>query len=197
MARLFSNLFATDRPFLVASTLSLLPIRIRSESRKESRAMRKRTERLPDGDRGLPPGWRAEMPSELHPLKSTLKTIANKEVLRNKSRAGTVFGHAQRPSKNAFQLHNGLSNRQSALLVQMRTEKRGLKDFNRRVPDAISANCFAETAVSGVLLRCQKIRRLRLLNERRAAAKAIKFNGRQILGQFRIENYCIDAAEAR
>jgi hypothetical protein len=90
----------------------------------------------------------------------------------------------------------------------MRTEKIGLKDFlfNRRVPDATDNKCTCREGrqtVSHVLMRCRRFQKLRyqelgsipgrhnlraLLNERKAAAKAIRFMElTEILGQFRIE----------
>ena len=90
----------------------------------------------------------------------------------------------------------------------MRTEKIGLRDFlfSRRVPDVTDDKCpcrEGRQTVSHILLRCRKFRQLRrqelgtipgrhnlrtLLNERKAAAKAINFMEQtEILGQIGIE----------
>ena len=161
-----------------------------------------------------PAGPRAGEPAELHNLRSTLKTWAHKEANKDwarqwasEKRGRTTFRYTPKPTKSILQLHDGLSKRQSALLVQLRTEKIGLNDFlfSRRVPDAKDPNCLCQEGrqtVSHVLLRCRKYRQLRrqelgrlpgrhdlrdMLNERKAAAKAIKFMElTEILGQFRI-----------
>ncbi|KAJ6437592.1 hypothetical protein O9K51_09799 [Purpureocillium lavendulum] len=163
-----------------------------------------------------PAGSRAEMPAELYSLRSTLKTRAHKEANKTwaakwaaEERGRTTYRYTPKPTKKVLQLHDGLSKRQSALLVQMRTEKIGLNDFlfSRRVPDATDASCpcrEGRQTVSHVLLRCRKYRQLRrqelghlpgrhdlrgILSERKAAAKAIKFMElTEILGQFRIES---------
>ncbi|KAK4071132.1 hypothetical protein Purlil1_13494 [Purpureocillium lilacinum] len=167
-------------------------------------------------ERGAP-GPRAEMPTELYSLRSTRRTWTHKEAHKAwaarwaaETRGRTSYRYTPRPNKKVLRLHDGLSKRQSALLVQLRTEKIGLKDFlfNRRVPDATDANCpcrEGRQTVSHVLLRCRKYRQLRrqelgplpgrhdlrdLLRERKAAAKAIKFMElTEILGQFRIESH--------
>ncbi|KAK4069807.1 hypothetical protein Purlil1_13645 [Purpureocillium lilacinum] len=123
--------------------------------------------------------------------------------------ADECMRYTPKPTKKVLRLHDGLSKRQSALLVQLRTEKIGLDDFlfNRRVPDATKANCLCREGrqtVSHVLLRCRKYRQLRhqelghlpgrhdlrdIMSERKAAAKAIKFMElTEVLGQFRIES---------
>ena len=163
-----------------------------------------------------PAGPRAEEPPELYSLRSTLKTWAHKEANSTwaakwavDERGRTSFRYTPKPTKKVMQLHDGLSKRQSAILVQMRTEKIGLNDFlfGRRVPDVTDANCpcrEGRQTVSHVLLRCRKHRQLRqreldgilgrhdlrnLLNERKVATKAIKFMElTEILGQFRIES---------
>jgi ribonuclease HI len=168
-------------------------------------------------------GWReigqagpvAEQPQKLYRLRSTLKTWAHKEANKpwhtnwaSDTRGRTSFRCTPRPTKRTLQLHEGLSKRHSAILVQMRTEKIGLKDFlfNRRVPDATDNKCSCREGrqtVLHILLRCRRFRQLRrqelgtipgrhnlrtLLNERKAAAKAIRFMEQtEILGQFRTE----------
>ena len=161
-------------------------------------------------------GPRAERPESLYSLRSTLKTWAHKEANKTwttrwaaEERGRSSFRLTPKPTKGVLQLHDGLSKRQSALLVQMRTEKIGLNDFlfNRRVPGATDARCHCSEGrqtVPHVLLRCRKYRRLRnqelghlpgrhnlrsILNERKAAAKAIKFMElTEILGHIRIES---------
>ena len=126
------------------------------------------------------------------------------------SRGRTSYRCTPKPTKKVLRLHDGLSKRQSARLVQLRTNKIGLKDFsfNRRVPDTTDANCpcrEGRQTVSHILLRCRTYRQLRrqelghlsgrhdlrdILSERKAAAKAIKFMElTEILGQFRIESH--------
>lgn len=167
-------------------------------------------------ERGAP-GPRAEMPAELYSLRSTRKTWTHKEAHKAwaatwaaEKRGRTSYRCTPKPTKKVLRLHGGLSKRQSALLVQLRTEKIGLKDFlfNRRVPDATDANCpcrEGRQTVSHILLRCRTYRQLRrqelghlsgrhdlrdILSERKAAAKAIKFMElTEILGQFRIESH--------
>ncbi|KAJ6439009.1 reverse transcriptase [Purpureocillium lavendulum] len=166
-------------------------------------------------ERGAP-GPRAEMPAELYSLRSTRKTWTHKEAHKAwaatwaaEKRGRTSYRCTPKPTKKVLRLHGGLSKRQSALLVQLRTEKIGLKDFlfNRRVPDTTDANCpcrEGRQTVSHILLRCRTYRQLRrqelgqlsgrhdlrdILSERKAAAKAIKFMElTEILGQFRIES---------
>ncbi|KAJ6436234.1 reverse transcriptase [Purpureocillium lavendulum] len=163
-----------------------------------------------------PAGPRAQMPAELYTLRSTLKTWAHREANKTwttqwaaEKRGRTTFRYTPKPTKRVLRLHDGMNKRQSALLVQMRTEKIGLNDFlfNRRVPDATDASCpcrEGRQTVSHVLLRCRKYRQLRrqelghlpgrhdlrgILNERKAAAKATRFMElTEILGQFRIES---------
>ena len=94
------------------------------------------------------------MPAELYSLRSTRKTWTHKEAHKTwaarwaarwaaEKRGRISYRCTPKPTKKVLRLHDGLSKRQSALLVQLRTEKIGLKDFlfNRRVPDAADANC--------------------------------------------------------
>ncbi|KZL82178.1 zinc knuckle [Colletotrichum incanum] len=77
-----------------------------------------------------------------------------------------------------YSLHEGLSKRQSLILVQIRTEKIRLKDFlfNRRVPDATDANCLYREGRQTELKSIPGRHNLRaVLNKRKAAAKAIRF----------------------
>ncbi|KAK5637254.1 hypothetical protein RRF57_012966 [Xylaria bambusicola] len=101
-----------------------------------------------------------------------------------------------------------LSKRHSAILVQLRTEKIGLRDFlfKRKVPDITDPKCSCgerRQTVLHVLFQCRQFKDLRnqelgripgrgnlraVLNKRKTAIKAIRFiEQTQILGQFRIE----------
>ncbi|RYC78566.1 hypothetical protein BFJ63_vAg18561 [Fusarium oxysporum f. sp. narcissi] len=157
-------------------------------------------------------GPKAAEPQQLYPLRSTMKTWSHKETIMSwerdwisETRGRASFRHTPKPSRKVVDLHDGLSKKHSALLTQLRTEKIGLKDFlyNRKVPGISSNRCPCGSdrqTVAHVLLRCRQHRQLRdqelgrlrgrnnlrkLLNERKAAAKAIKFiELTQILGQF-------------
>ncbi|EEY23737.1 conserved hypothetical protein [Verticillium alfalfae VaMs.102] len=157
----------------------------------------------------------ADRPWELYSLQSTLKTWTHKEASKawqrkwtSETRGRTSFRYTPKPTKKILQLHEGLIKRQSAILLQMRTEKIGLRKFlfSRRVPDITDDACpcrEGRQTVSHVLLRRRRFRQLRrqelgsipgrndlraLLNKRTAAAKAIRFMEQtEILGQFRIE----------
>lgn len=155
-------------------------------------------------------GWRtgdrrgqtAEPPVKLHPLKTTLKTwcrkIANqcwqaRWTAESKGRA--THRHTPIPTKKVLQLHKDLSKTESALLVQMRTEKIGLKDFlfNHRVPGFHNARCHCgerRQTVAHVLLSCRHYKDLRrqelghfpgrnnlraILSTRKSAIRAIRF----------------------
>lgn len=126
-------------------------------------------------------GWResgevgppAEQPPQLFSLQSTLATWAHKEA--NKARetkckadtkGRTTARFTPRPTKKILRLHEGLSKRHSAILVQMRTEKIGLKHFlfNRRVPGIMDDKCTCregQQTVSHVLMQCRQFRQLR------------------------------------
>jgi ribonuclease HI len=161
-------------------------------------------------------GPRAEPPSELYALRSTLKTwsrkTANKQWQVNwaaETKGSATRRHTPIPTKKVLQLHKDLSKRESAILVQMRTEKIGLKDFlfQRRVPGHTDSKCDCGSrrqTVAHILLDCRKRRDLRrqelgrfpgrnnlraILNTRKLAIKAIKFMEQtRILGHDRIEN---------
>ena len=113
------------------------------------------------------------------------------------------------PTKKILQLHEGLSKRESALLVQLRTEKIGLKDFlfQRKVPDVRSPRCkYGERrqTVAYILLRCNMFKDLRnrvlgtftgrndlrtILSKAQLATKAIRYMEQtQILGQVGIRD---------
>ncbi|PCD20294.1 hypothetical protein AU210_015951 [Fusarium oxysporum f. sp. radicis-cucumerinum] len=157
-------------------------------------------------------GPKAAEPQQLYPLRSTMKTWSHKETIMSwerdwisETRGRASFRHTPKPSRKVLDLHDGLNKKHSALLTQLRTEKIGLKDFlyNRKVPGISSNRCPCGSdrqTVAHVLLRCRQHRQLRdqelgrlqgrnnlrkLLSERKAAAKAIKFiELTQILGQF-------------
>jgi hypothetical protein len=103
-----------------------------------------------------------------------------------------------------LQLHERLSKRQSALLVQLRTEKIGLNDFlfNRGVPTVTSPTCSCgerRQTVAHILLRCSKYEDLRnrifanvsgrrclrtILSTPHLATKAIEYTKQtQVLGR--------------
>jgi hypothetical protein len=111
----------------------------------------------------------------------------------------------QKPTHRVLRLHHGLKEWQSALLIQMRTEKIGLRDhlWRRRVPEFNNPGCDCSEGrqtVSHILLRCRNYRDLRRrefstqgrmdlrasLNEPKSATKAIRFiEQTHLLGQFR------------
>jgi ribonuclease HI len=161
----------------------------------------------PGGTRGP----KAKSPPELYALKATLKmwarNTANK-MWRNSwmkdTRGRTTFRYTPVPSKKVLRLHEERSKRASALLVQMRTEKIGLRDFlfNRKVPDIADAQCSCKAGrqtVSHILLRCGKLKDLRreelgglpgrsnlraILSKRKLATRAINLIERaQFFGQ--------------
>jgi hypothetical protein len=144
----------------------------------------------------------AEPPAKLHPLRTTLKTWSRKTAnLRwqaswaAESKGRAVRRHTPMPTKKVLQLHADLSKAESALLVQMRTEKIGLKDFlfNHRVPGFHDARCHCgerRRTVAHVLLSCRNYKDLRrqelghlpgrrnlraILSTRKLAIKAIRF----------------------
>ena len=60
-----------------------------------------------------------------------------KSSWKNEMKGRATFRHTPEPTRKVLQVHEGLSKRQSGILVQLRTEKIGLKNFlfNRNVPD--------------------------------------------------------------
>ncbi len=159
-------------------------------------------------------GNRADQPRRLYPLKAALSTWIKREVQREweyswtaETRGRTSYRHTPKPTHKVLHLHEKLSKRQSSILIQMRTEKIGLKDFlyHRKVPEISDPRCpcgEGRQTVMHVLLRCRRFKDLRrqalpripgrtdlraILSERKAATKAISFMEQtQILGQFRI-----------
>lgn len=192
-----------------------LPTEIRwTPAHTESRAMKKRIEQQRKPRDGEKTGKQARQRSSRKNSilsQSTLKTWTQEEASKAwqakwtaEARGRTTVRDTPRPTKKMLQLHEGLSKRHSAILVEMRTEKIGLKDFlfNRRVPDATDNKCTyreGRQTVSHVLMRRRRFRQLRhqelgstlgrhglraLLNGRKAAAKAIRLMEQtEILGQ--------------
>jgi ribonuclease HI len=169
-------------------------------------------------------GWRessrrcppAATPPKLYPLKSTLKRWCKTQAerawtakWRTETKGRATYRHTPRPTKKVLQLHEGLSKRESALLVQLRTEKIGLKDFlfDQRVPGVTSPRCECgerRQTVAYILLSCRTYRNLRnqvfgnlsgrnnlrtILSKPQLATKAIQFiEQTQILGQVGIRD---------
>ncbi|KAI6789402.1 hypothetical protein KC331_g213 [Hortaea werneckii] len=159
-------------------------------------------------------GPRADPPPKLYALQATLKMWSRKEAdkmwetsWQQETKGRTTFRHTPAPSKKVLQLHEGLTKRQSAILVQLRTEKIGLRDFlfRRKVPNILDPMCTCQEGrqtVRHILLTCRKLRDVRrqelghlpegndlraILSKRKVAIKAIKLIERtQILGQSRI-----------
>ena len=78
----------------------------------------------------------AFVPAQLHSPRTTLrrwcKTQADRAWIsawREERRGHATYRHTLTCTKNVLQLHERLSKRESALLVQLRTEKIGLNDF--------------------------------------------------------------------
>ena len=164
-------------------------------------------------------GWRedgrrrqpADAPPKLYPLRSTLRRWCKLQTKwawmhnwRTETKGRATYRHTPIPSKKVLQLHEGLSKRESALLVQLRTEKISLKDFffTRKVPDVSSPRCDCgerRQTVAHILLCCRMYRDLRnqifgnlsgrdslrtILSKPQLATKAIEFiEQTQILGQ--------------
>ncbi|KAI6787639.1 hypothetical protein KC361_g9452 [Hortaea werneckii] len=159
-------------------------------------------------------GPKADPPPELCALQATLRMHSRKEAdkgwqtsWQHELTGRTTFRHTPAPLKKVLQLHDGLTKRQSAILVQLRTEKIGLRDFlfRRKVPDILDPTCICQEGrqtVRHILLTCRKLKEIRrqelghlpegndlraILSKRKVAIKAVKFIGRKhILGQSRI-----------
>ena len=162
-----------------------------------------------------PPGPKAQRPRVLHSLRSALKLwtsmVVNKRwqaQWRQETRGRTTFRHTPEPTPRVLQPHKNFSKRQSAIYVQLRTEKIGMNDFlfKRRVPEIKDPRCDCgegRQTVAHILLQCRRHTALRnrelgqfpgrqnlrvLLSERKVAAKVVKFMEQtQILGQFRTD----------
>ena len=169
-------------------------------------------------------GWRLKEPTcagnrasplaRLYPLRTTLKTWIKQEAQKEWEHSWTIetrgracYRYTPKPTHKVLRLHEKRSKRHSSLLIQMRTEKIGLRDFlyQRGVPEITDPQCVCgegRQTVMHVLMRCRRFKDLRrqelsgipgrsdlraILNERKAATKAINFMEQtQILGQFRI-----------
>ena len=117
--------------------------------------------------------------------------------------------YTPKPTDKVLRLHQDRSKRESAILVQMRTEKIGLKAFlfSRRVPGIPDSRCDCREGtqtVAHVLLECRKLRDIRreelgrcpgrsnlrtILTSHKLATKAIRLMEQaRILGHIGIEN---------
>jgi ribonuclease HI len=169
-------------------------------------------------------GWRengrrqqpADPPPQLYPLRTTLRRWCKTQTerawisaWREEKKGRATYRHTPTPTKKVLQLHERLSKRESALLVQLRTEKIGSNDFlfNRGVPIVASLGCSCgerRQTVAHVLLRCSKYKDLRnrivanlsgryclrtILSMPQLATKAIKYMEQmQILGHIGIRD---------
>jgi ribonuclease HI len=145
-------------------------------------------------------------------LQTTLKTWIMRQTRakwahewESEQRGRTTYKYTQKPTHRVLRLHNSLKKWQSAMLIQMRTEKIGLRDhlWKRRVPGLDDPGCDCgegRQTVSHILLRCRNYRDLRrrefgiqgrmdlraILNKPKLATKAIRFMEQtHLLGQFR------------
>jgi hypothetical protein len=150
--------------------------------------------------------------SKVYHLQTTLKTWIMRQTRaewaykwETEQRGRATYKYIQKPTHRVLRLHHGLKKWQSALLIQMRTEKIGLRDhlWKRKVPEFDNPGCDCgegRQTVSHILLRCRKYRDLRrrefdiqgrmdmraILNESKSATKAIRFMEQtHLLGQFR------------
>lgn len=118
-------------------------------------------------------GPRAGLPPELYSLHASLKMWSRKETdnswqaeWQHETKGRASFRYAPVPSEKVLQLHEGLSQRQSAILGQLRTDKIGLRDFlfRRKMPGVLDPICRRQggrQTVRHVLLMCRKLRELR------------------------------------
>ncbi|KAL6152343.1 hypothetical protein ACJQWK_05935 [Exserohilum turcicum] len=163
-------------------------------------------------------GWRedgrrhppAEAPPRLYPIRSTVRRWCRTQTerawaakWRTEAKGRATYRHTPWPTKKVLQTHEGLTKRQSALLVQLRTEKIGLRDFlfTQRVPGVTSSRCQCgerRQTVAHILLHCRMLKDLRnqvfgnlrgrnnlraILSKPQLATKAIQFvEQAQILG---------------
>jgi hypothetical protein len=148
-------------------------------------------------------GWRengcrqqlANPPPQLYPLRTTLrrwcKTQAERAWIsawREDKKGRATYRHTPVPTKKVLQLHKRLSKRESALLVQLRTEKIGLNDFlfNRQVPTVTSLRCSKYKDLRNhIFANLSGRHSLRtILSTQQLATKAIEYMEQtQILGQ--------------
>ena len=116
---------------------------------------------------------------------------------RKDTKGRATYRHTPTPTKKVLRLHEGLTKRESALLVQLRTEKIGLNDFlfARRVPDVTSPRCDCgarRQTVAHILLHCSKRRHLR---DRIFANLSGRDNIRTILGTPQLATKAIEYVE--
>jgi ribonuclease HI len=169
-------------------------------------------------------GWRedgrsqqpADPPPQLFTIRSTVKRWCKTQTerawiakWRKDTKGRATYRHTPTPTKKVLQLHEGRPKRESALLIQLRTEKIGFNDFlfNRRVPYVTSPRCDCgarRQTVAHILLYCNKRRNLRnrifanlsgrdnirtILSTPQLATKAIEYvEQTQILGQVGIRD---------
>ena len=161
---------------------------------------------------GASPGTPNVTQPKTYHLQTTLKTWIMRQTKvewRNswemETRGRTTFKHTPCPTHNILRIHHGLKKWQSAILIQMRTEKIGIKDFlwKMKVPGYDDPRCDCgegRQTVGHILMRCRKYRNLRqrefsrggridlraILNEPKLVTKAIRFMEQtHLLGQFR------------
>jgi ribonuclease HI len=153
-----------------------------------------------DGRRSLP----ADAPPQLFTIRSTVKRWCSIQAerawiakWRKDTKGRATYRHTPTPTKKVLRLHEGLTKRESALLVQLRTEKIGLNDFlfARRVPDVTSPRCDCgarRQTVAHILLHCSKHRHLR---DRIFANLSGRDNIRTILGTPQLATKAIEYVE--
>jgi hypothetical protein len=81
--------------------------------------------------------WKPGTPPErLYQLRTTLKTWIKQETQREwehswgtETRGRACYRYTPKPTHKVLRLHENRSKRLSSLLIQMRTEKIGLRDF--------------------------------------------------------------------
>jgi ribonuclease HI len=155
----------------------------------------------------------AEKPTTLLQTKAAMRTWIRKEAVKQwtrdweeEAKGRSTFRYTPKPTARVLKLHKDRSKRQSAILIQLRTEKIGLKDFlfERRVPGITDPECECregKQTVQHVLLSCRIHKETRtrhlghvpggtnlrtVLNDRNVATKAIEFiEQTQLLKQFR------------
>lgn len=146
-------------------------------------------------------------------LQTTLKTWLHRWIRAEwaynwemEFKGRTTYKYTPEPNRRILQLHYKLKKWQSAMLVQMRTGKIGLRDYlwKRKVPDFNHPGCECgegRQTVEHILLRCRDFNDLRkglfngkrqtdsraILSNPKLATKAIKFMEQtQLLGQLRM-----------
>ena len=154
--------------------------------------------------------------ARLYLLRTILKTWIKQEVQKEwkyswatETRRRACRRYTPKPTHKFLRLYEKRSKRHSSLLIQMRTEKIGLRDFlhQKGVPEITNPQCACgegRQMVIHVLMRCRRFNDLRrrelsgipgrrdlraILNERKTATKAINFMEQtQIFGHFGLWN---------